>query len=81
MRTLDALLASCAPISGPFLFILVSASTWWPACSVHPTSAPRKLYSVLFLPGALPPAYPLPTSFHICKLHTETASPAFVVCS
>lgn len=64
MRALDALLASCAPISGPFLFILVSASTWWPACGVHPTSAPRKLYSVLFLPGCssacLSPTFLLP---------------------
>jgi hypothetical protein len=64
MQVLDALLASWAPISGLFLLILVSASTWQPACAVHPTSVPRKLGPVLFLPGC-PSACLSPTSFHI----------------
>lgn len=43
----------------PFLFISVSASIWQPACGVGPTSAPLKLYRVLFLPGCSS------ASFHI----------------
>lgn len=69
MQVLAALLASWALISGPFLFVSVSASMW---CGPY-------LCSTETLPSAFPPRKHFCLHPH-CKVHTESASPVYVVC-